>query len=202
MASGSVFARVALVAAVSVVLGVSTLSPLLKQGTAPDNRIAPAALVAPSAEPDATRARPAGAAVANFTMQEQATPAAEQPAQMAPAAPAERPVAATPPASPDTPSAAPAAAPSAAPAAVPPPGEAAAPMSAAATASFPAVQPTDDASAAATQSTAQAETPESPPIVAATDEPPRKVERRADRPKPKRTRQRAPFSYETQLAAH
>jgi hypothetical protein len=198
MASSGMFARVALIAAVSVVLGVSTLSPLLKQGAPPDNRIAPAAFLPPSpgldpAPPAATPAPRTNVAVSNLTMQEppRAAPPAERPA--APSAPvratsAEQPaaVAAVAPAAPRDSS------PSTPCTDCPP-----------AASAFPAMQPlTDEASAAAAQAAAQSEAPSSPPIVAATDDPPRKVEKRADRPKAKRTRTRTPFSYETQLAAH
>jgi len=193
MSSSGTFARVALVAAVSVVLGISTLAPLLKQSPAPalvaEDRVTPFVLAAPRqeapvratvGEESAAVPRPMKTAVARLTIDAPApaTPQSGSPAAMAPAG-------------------------MVVPAAVQAPAAPAAAVPAAAHPAFPPMQ-VDDGSAAA-QAAAQPATMQPPGEPTAErqrkNEKSAAAKRAADRAKQTRIHQ-TPFSYRDQLAAH
>jgi hypothetical protein len=176
MASRGIAARVGLIGAVSVIVGVSTLSPLLKQ---PSPATDTGALVAfaPSL-PNQGSTEPS------------ATPAASEQPSNAPTFAASTAAAAG-----DTSRAALLTA--------APPATPVAPLRPGAPAVTTMQLPSDENAAAAPQ--AAGETPQPPPIVAATEPP--KAEKRARTKRSayntRRARQRStPFSYSQQLAAH
>jgi len=194
MSSSGTFARIGLIAAVSVVLGISTLTPLLKQTTAPvalpPEGLTPFVLAAPpvpaalatTGQPAAEVSRPLKTGVSYLTV-EAPVPAVptmgSSPATAPPPSPTEASAAAAP----------------------SPPAQAAPPAtgSALAAPALPPVQADDGSAAAAAQAAVQ---PASPAVEPAPERARKNAAKRAsDRSAPKQVL-RVPFSYNDRLTAH